>query len=67
MRTVSHATDVMQRVFPREVMSWCVHTQCQGTSAPGRVQNGALSTLWVPKFSFVHFAPSADVIFAKGA
>ena len=23
--------------------------------------------LWVPKLSFVHFAPSADAIFAKGA
>ena len=32
----------------------------------GRVQNGALSTLWVQKFSFVHFAPSADAVFAKG-
>ena len=33
----------------------------------GRVQNGALSTLWVQKLSFVHFAPSADAVFAKGA
>ena len=31
------------------------------------VQNGVLSTLWVPKLSFVHFAPSADAIFAEGA
>ena len=31
------------------------------------VQNGVLSTLWVPKLSFVHFVPSADAIFAEGA
>ena len=34
---------------------------------PGAVQNSALSTLWVPELSFVHFASSADAIFAKGA
>ena len=32
---------------------------------PGIVQNGALSKLWVPKLSFVHFGPSPDAIFEK--
>ena len=38
-----------------------------GHRFPGTVQSSALSKLWVPELSFVHFAPSADAIFAKGA
>ena len=54
-RTEMLARQTKIKQVSRALFSGCIHTS----------QNGALFTLWVPKLSFVHFAPSADDIFAK--
>ena len=65
MRTISHATYVMQRV-----RIYCSRGRlCQGTFTlmPGDGYKMVLCPHSGYAIVFVHFAPSADAIFAKGA